>query len=135
MSPGPDLARLHHVELYVRELETSARFWGFLLDRLGFRLQQEWDEGFSWAQGGSYLAFVQAPAPDRNYDRRRVGCNHIAFRARDRSEVDAITAALRERGVRVLYEDRHPYAGGPDHYALFVEDPDGMKVEVVAPGA
>ncbi len=43
-----------------------------------------------------------------------------------------MAAALRERGVRILYEDRHPHAGGPDHYAVFVEDPEGIKVEVVA---
>lgn len=30
------------------------------------------------------------------------------------------------------YEDRHPYAGGPDYYAVFFEDPDRMKVEIVA---
>jgi catechol 2,3-dioxygenase-like lactoylglutathione lyase family enzyme len=32
----------------------------------------------------------------------------------------------------VLYADCHPYAGGPDHYAAYVEDPDGIKVELVA---
>lgn len=132
MSTPAPVERLHHIELYVRELETSARFWGWLLDRLGFRLHQEWDEGFSWRQGACYLAFVQAPEPGHAHDRRAVGCNHIAFRARDADEVDELTRALRDRGVRILYEDRHPFAGGPDHYAVFVEDPDGMKVEVVA---
>jgi hypothetical protein len=34
--------------------------------------------------------------------------------------------------VKILYEDRHPYAGGPDHYAVFFEDPMRMKAEVVA---
>jgi hypothetical protein len=46
--------------------------------------------------------------------------------------VDEITADVREReDATVLYEDRHPFAGG--YYALYCEGPEGTKVEVVAP--
>ena len=44
-----------------------------------------------------------------------------------------VTKALRQKGVTVLYEDKHPHAGGADHYAVFFEDPDRTKVELVAP--
>ncbi len=27
----------------------------------------------------------------------------------------------------------HPYAGGDDHYAVYFEDPERIKVELVAP--
>lgn len=123
---------LHHVEIYVRDLEAANGFWSWLLARLGYQPYQEWDEGFAWRRGDSYLAFVAAPEPAAGYDRRQVGLNHLAFHAGSEEEVDELTAALRERGVRILYEDRHPHAGGPDHYAVFVEDPEGIKVEVVA---
>ena len=133
----PDDTRglLHHVEMYVRDLERSVRFWAWLLVRFGYEAYQEWDEGISWRRGATYLVFVQAPPGARELDRRAVGLNHLAFHATSRSEVDELTTTLRERGVRILYEDRHPYAGGPDHYAVFFEDPDGLKVEVVAPHA
>ena len=36
-----------------------------------------------------------------------------------------------ERSITVLYKHRHPFAGGDDYYAVFFEDPDRMKVEVV----
>ncbi len=121
---------LHHVELYVRDLERSAGFWGWLLPWLGYAPYQEWDEGVSWKLGATYLVLVQAPEGAADLDRRAVGLNHLAFHA-SRDEVDELTDLLRDRGVRVLYEDRHPYAGGPDHYAVFFEDPDGLKVEVV----
>jgi len=55
------------------------------------------------------------------------------FTADDRNQVNQVTDALRDRGVRILYEDRHPHAGGPDCYAVFFEDPDRIKVELVAP--
>ena len=82
----------------------------------------------------TYIVFVQASvdALPVGYDRRRVGLNHLAFHAASREEVNEATAALRKRGVRILYEDRHPYAGGSDHYGLFFEDPDGIKVELLA---
>lgn len=121
---------LHHVELYVRDLERSVAFWGWLLTWLGYAPYQEWDEGISWKLADTYLVFVQAPEGAPDLDRRSVGLNHVAFHA-SRPEVDELTGLLRDRGVRILYDDRHPYAGGTDHYAVFFEDPDGLKVEVV----
>lgn len=125
---------LHHLELYVTDLEVAAGFWGWLLGELGWRPFQEWDEGCSYRNGDAYLALVEAPAARGGIDRRAAGLNHVAFRGGDQGEIDALTDALRERGVRILYPDRHPYAGGADHYAVFFEDPDGLKVEVVAAG-
>jgi len=46
--------------------------------------------------------------------------------------VDELTAELKTRGVNILYADSHPHAGGEDYYAVFFEDPDRMKVEIVA---
>ncbi len=60
------------------------------------------------------------------------GLNHLAFHAASRAQVDDVTVKLKARGVPILYADRHPYAGGPDYYAVFFEDPDRMKVEVTA---
>lgn len=50
-----------------------------------------------------------------------------------RQQVDEIARKLRSRGVTILYADKHPFAGGKDHYAVYFEDPDRMKVELVAP--
>ena len=36
---------LHHVEIYVSDLETSRAFYDFLLTKLGYSLYQEWDKG------------------------------------------------------------------------------------------
>ena len=127
---------LHHLELYVRDLERSSEFWGWLLTELGYEPFQEWDEGISWrpagGEGGAYVALVLAPDGAGDLDRRSVGLNHVAFAVDSRDQVDHLTAELRRRDERVLYADRHPYAGGPDHYAVFFEDPDGLKLEVLA---
>lgn len=123
--------RLHHLELYVGELERSLGFWGWLLEELGYRPYQEWDDGLSWCHHDVYLSLVQAPDRSASFDRRRVGLNHVAFHVDTAAEVDRLTGALVARGARLLYPDRHPHAGGPDHYAAFFADPDGLKVELV----
>jgi hypothetical protein len=33
-----------------------------------------------------------------------------------------------------LFVDRDPHAGGPDHYATYLENVDGFEVELVAEG-
>jgi catechol 2,3-dioxygenase-like lactoylglutathione lyase family enzyme len=126
---------LHHVEIYVADLARSVAFWDWLLRRLGYEPFQEWADGRSWRLGPTYLVFVQAPREHvaAGYHRRRVGLNHLAFHAASREEIDVLTDALRERGVPILYPEKHPHAGGDESYAVFFEDPDRIKVEVVAP--
>lgn len=125
---------LHHVEIYVSDLRRSRPFWAWFLGELGYEVHQEWEQGVSFRLGPTYLVFVQT-APkhlDPPYHRCRTGLNHLAFHAPSREAVDRMTLKLRERGQTILYEDRHPHAGGPDHYAVFFEDPDRIKVEFVA---
>lgn len=126
---------LHHVELYVSDLKKSTEFWGWLLEELGYELFQEWESGRSWKYGETYLVFVQTEEVylDIPYHRKRTGLNHLAFHADSREQVDELTEQLKAKGVPVLYEDRHPFAGGEDYYAVFMEDPDRIKVEIVAP--
>jgi hypothetical protein len=33
-----------------------------------------------------------------------------------------------------MFADRHPYAGGPEHYAAYLESGEGFEVELVASG-
>ncbi|RPH94483.1 hypothetical protein EHM69_07210 [candidate division KSB1 bacterium] len=125
---------LHHVEIYVHDLRSARDFWGWLLPKLGYKLYSEWGRGFDYIFGETYLVFVQTEERFNQppFHRCHAGLNHLAFHGGTRAEVDALTDELRARGAKILYKDRHPYAGGPDHYAVFFEDPMRMKVEVVA---
>ncbi|WP_096187801.1 VOC family protein [Evansella halocellulosilytica] len=126
---------LHHIEFYVSDLERSLDFWGWFLSELDYKIFQEWEEGRSWKKENMYIVLVQADERflDIPYHRRRVGLNHLAFHAQSRKHVDEMTESLKKRGVTILYTDQHPYAGGTEHYAVYFEDPDRMKVELVAP--
>lgn len=126
---------LHHVEINVSDLEKSKSFYNWWLPELGYEKFQEWPQGISWKLGDTYLVFVQTESShlEPGYHRKRTGLNHLAFYAESRGHVDRMTERLRARGITILYEDRHPFAGGPDYYAVFFEDPDRVKLELVAP--
>lgn len=126
---------LHHIELYVSNLNQSILFWEWLLKELGYEPYQKWESGISWKQKDTYIVFVQAEERflDIPYHRCRVGLNHLAFHAKSKEQIKELTAKLQERGVNLLYRDKHPYAGGENHFAVYFEDPDRIKVELVAP--
>jgi catechol 2,3-dioxygenase-like lactoylglutathione lyase family enzyme len=126
------IGRLHHVELWVPDLARAVRSWGWLLGELGYEQFQDWPAGRSWRLGETYLVMEQSPAMTATeHDRRRPGLNHLAFHAGAR--VDAMVDAAPAHGWTLLFADRHPYAGGPDHYAAYLADEDGFEVELVSP--
>ena len=58
--------------------------------------------------------------------------NHLAFDGGSPAEVDALMADASAHGWAPLYADRYPHAGGESHYAGWLENTDGFKVEIVA---
>lgn len=124
---------LHHVEIWVPDIDEVSGGWGWLLERLGLGLTGEWPGGRTWSAGDAYVTLTTSPnVSTGEHDRRRAGVNHLAFWGGTRAEVDAIISAAEAHGWRPLYQDRYPYAGGPDHYAGWVENDQGFKVEIVA---
>lgn len=128
---------LHHIEIYVSDLQRTIQFWDWFLDELGYKVHQQWSSGISWKYGSTYLVFVQADQKymDVTYHRCRVGLNHLAFHANSKEQVDEVTLKLQEKKIQILYQNKHPFAGGEHHYAVYFEDPDRIKVELVAPSS
>lgn len=83
----------------------------------------------------TYLCLLPAPKEHlaSGYHRKRIGLNHLAFQGESRAQVDSIANWVQGNGYTLLYKDRHPFAGGPNYYAVFCEDPNRFKLEVVAP--
>ena len=123
---------LHHLELWVADLE-AARPLEWLLGALGYRLANSWSTGCSWERGATYIVVEAGPdVLGNHYDRRNPGLNHVAFQAGSRADVDDLAREAQHHGWSLLFEDRHPYAGGSDHYAAYPEDGVGFEVELVA---
>jgi len=124
---------LHHVELWVTDLERARGSFGWLLEELGYAPGTSWRSGCSWRLGDVYLVIESGPdvVGDR-HERLRPGLNHLAFHAGSAADVDALVAAAPAHGWTLMFGDRHPRAGGPDHYAAYLEDAAGFEVELVA---
>ncbi|MEJ3749924.1 VOC family protein [Actinomycetes bacterium KLBMP 9797] len=128
-----DRAVLHHVELWVPDLGRAVSSFGWLLESLGYTPFQDWSVGRSWRFGDTYIVVERSPDLSASeHDRRRPGLNHLAFHVADRQAVDALVAEAPAHGWALLFPDRHPYGGGPDHYAAYLENTDGFEVELVA---
>jgi DivIVA domain-containing protein len=132
--PRRAAALIHHVELWVRDFDAAVASFGWLFQRIGWRIGRVWEHGCAWtSSGGPYI--VIESGPDLRWmphDRRSPGMNHIAFEVADRATVDRIVAEGPSRGWQLMFPDRHPWAGGPDHYAAYLENAEGFEVEIVA---
>lgn len=135
VAPPSVAGQLHHVEIYVSNLARSLEFWAWFLGALGYKKYQSWDQGESWRLGETYLVFVQADSRflDFPFHRKRPGLNHLAFHARSREQIDELARQIRERGLKILYEDRPNQQSDGEPQTLYFEDPDRIKVELVAP--
>ncbi|MBK0348410.1 VOC family protein [Aerococcaceae bacterium zg-ZJ1578] len=123
---------MHHIELYVSNLNKTREFYSWLLIRLGFELFQDWEQGFSYKKGGFYIVFVQTKDKyiTNGYNRCNIGLNHLAFSCPNKNKINEIREQLLQRGAILLYDDKYPYASGYEHYAVYFEDPDRIKIEI-----
>lgn len=130
----------HHIDLNVSDLEAARRVYGPLLEYLGYTQVKD-GSGFEWdlQRDGSGASLGLRPCDPalRGHAHRRYapGLHHLSWRAESREDVDRVHALALEHGITVLDPPAHYPEYSGDYYAVFLEDPDGIKLEVVhAPG-
>ena len=132
---GPLRGIVHHIDLTVRDLARSAPFYDALLSFLGYRRVKQEAELHVWdlAPDGRLLAGValRAARSDRPHDRTSAGLHHLAFRAADRADVAAAHALMKQQGATILDPPADYPQYGAGYHAVFLADPDGLKLEVV----
>lgn len=127
------IGQLHHIELWVPRLDQAISCWTWLLGELGYEPFQEWPAGRSWRLHETYIVIEQSTAMvAETHDRLRPGLNHLAFHAGPRGCVDELVLNAPAHGWNLLFADRHPFAGGANHYAAYLASADGFEVELVA---
>jgi len=96
---------LHHVEIYVSDLERSIGFWTPFMKLLGYE-DDRWSGGMNYVkEGQAYFCFLPAPKEhlSAGYHRRRVGLNHLAFQGNSRTHVDEVATWVKSSGYTTLY--------------------------------
>jgi catechol 2,3-dioxygenase-like lactoylglutathione lyase family enzyme len=118
---------IDHIQLVVRDLEASRKFYGALLEALDLPLGGEGDDYFWVDELFVSTADSEAAAGELT------GRHHLAFQARDRAMVEAWHAAgLKAGGRDNGAPGERKYH--PGYYAAFLLDPDGNNVEAVFHG-
>ncbi|OZI48976.1 VOC family protein [Bordetella genomosp. 5] len=129
---------LDHLEIHVSDFERSRAFYLSALAPLGYVARKTLPTGTGFGvgeageaddagdPGGEFWIHQGTPSTPRV---------HVAFRARNRDEVDAfhraaLAAGGRDNGGPGVRPKYHP-----NYYGAFILDPDGYNVEAVYHGA
>jgi catechol 2,3-dioxygenase-like lactoylglutathione lyase family enzyme len=118
---------IDHLQLVVKDLATSKRFYAAVFGVLGIPLAGEGDDYF-WADE-LFISTRDSQAAQGAL----TGRHHLAFQAQSREMVEqfyqaALAAGGRDNGAPGM----RPYH--PGCYAAFVLDPDGNNIEAVFHG-
>lgn len=124
---------LDHVGVQVADVEVSVAFYQRIFAPIGMREWMRFPHGGGLVVGlcGSdgIPSFWLSPAASS--ETREL---HVAFRAADRSTVDAVHDAALLAGAEVLHAPREWPEYHPGYYGVFLRDPDGHNVEAVHHG-
>lgn len=130
---------IDHLDLVVSSLERGLAFYSGLLAALGYVHQGEiaGERGervvyLSRHGGGGSLSVRERQSESHGtpYDRYAIGIHHVAFAASSRAIVDGVAGwALEHQAPIESGPQEYDYT--PGYYAVFLHDPDGLKLEIV----
>ncbi|MCB0978582.1 MAG: VOC family protein [Acidimicrobiales bacterium] len=126
---------VHHIQLWVPDLDRATRSWGWLLSQLGYEPVRRWSTGRLWRDDTTGVVVEQSPdmVPGMLHSRLRPGLNHIAFRVPADVEMRVLLDEAPAHGWTELGDHPgHPVHG--DVTIAFLEDKDGFEVELIGAG-
>jgi len=127
-----DINGVAHIQLSVRDFPASRDFYRWLLhDLFGMTIQYDTERTFYCigARTGVLITPADPLLSTAPFDQRRVGLHHLCFRARSAGDIDALHAALVERGDVTVVHAPEKGSWAPGYYSVLFEDPDGIRLE------
>ncbi len=117
---------MHHIDIHVRDLAAAKRLFDTIAAEIGYRCRYADDEfvGYETVDGGR-PRFGLIPDADAG------GSMRAAFEVADHAAVDRVGALLHQAGARGIEGPSENPEYGDDYYAVFFEDADGNKFEVL----
>jgi methylmalonyl-CoA/ethylmalonyl-CoA epimerase len=139
---GIGLLRIDHIGIAVPDLDAAIEFYGRVFGMACVHVEVNEEQGVREAMvsvgpdpaGGclQLLAPLHDGSPIAKFlDRNGPGVQQVAYTVAD---VEVAAAALRERGVRLLYDAPRPGTAGSRINFVHPKDAGGVLVELVEPG-
>lgn len=129
---------LSHIEINVSNLKKSKDFYLLILSQLKWVITSDEDNSVGFKSPDKTHIFLKQT--DKSFisnifHRKNIGLNHIAFRVESKEEVEEFSDFLEKNNIPTLYtdgpKDYSKEYGMERYYAVFFEDPDKIKLEVV----
>lgn len=127
-----EVVGVDHVYLTVSDMVRSLAFYDTVLGLLDFRAL---DAPIGGDPHRHYFNKVMQisirPAKGGTHDPYAPGLHHLCLQVADKAAVDRIARLLRDAGIEISDPALYPqYAD--DYYAIFFDDPDRIRHEIVA---
>lgn len=132
---------LDHVGIAVADLDEALEFYKNNFDMEAYHVETNEEQGVREAmlRVGDSETSIQLLAPlspdspiGKFLDRSGPGMQQMAYRVED---IDEVSATLRDRGVRLLYEQAKGGTAGSRVNFIHPKDAGGVLVELVEPGS
>jgi glyoxylase I family protein len=128
-----EVVGLDHVYVSVCDLARSEAFYDPVMRLLDFR------KGTLAVGGDAHVHYfnrvmqytIRPACAGTEHDPYAPGLHHVCLQVTDDAAVDTVARSLRALGVDAS-EPRRYTEYAPDYYAIFFEDPDGIRLEIVA---
>jgi len=122
---------IDHIYISVSCMNRSIEFYDQFMKILGFRKSHfalNNDDHVHYYN--KYFGYVIRPALNREkFNPLNPGLHHFCFRVNEEKEVVEIASKLKQINIEVSEPKMYPeYA--PDYFAIFVNDPDGIELEI-----
>ena len=127
-------AAIGHLQINVSS-KKSLEFYKDLLPFLGFKKAAggDWGVGYYSGKSSFWVMLVDKKYMKKSFHRKDVGLNHIAFLVSSKKAVDDFyNKFLKVKKIQTLYQSPKKFPEyTKKYYAVFFEDPDRIKLEVV----
>ncbi|MCK5891072.1 MAG: methylmalonyl-CoA epimerase [Aeromicrobium sp.] len=137
--PAHLLIAIDHVGIAVPDLDEAITFYSSLFGLESVHEETNEEQGVREAMlavgdSGSFIQLLSPLSPDTTIGKflakNGQGIQQLAYRV---SDLDAVSATLRERGARLLYDEARNGTGGSRVNFVHPKDAGGVLVELVEP--
>ena len=127
----PEIIGIDHIYLTVSDLDRSEKYYDVVMECIGFqknRFQFGTEKHIQYYN--RHFGVVLRPARDMGpHNPYAPGLHHLCLRVEGEQDVREAANRFKANGISVSEPRCYPeYA--PDYYALFISDPDGIRLEI-----
>ncbi len=115
--------------------KTSLPFYKDLLGYFGYKVINKSEEHIEMSNGTTdfWILATDSEYKKNTFHRKNTGINHLAFKVTKKEDVDLfVKEFLQPRKINTLYQTPKLFPEYKEgYYAVFFEDPDRIKLEIV----